>query len=79
MVSRSRPSRISGDRGPQVALPCPNCGARIRLEVERLAEAADAAEPGAGKARPRWMRFASKRKLGLQRFWLRYFPPLPWR
>ena len=23
--------------GPRVVLPCPNCGARIRLEVEKLA------------------------------------------
>ncbi len=66
-------------RPSSVRLCCPNCGARIRLEVERLPASADAAEPGVGEDRPRWMRFASKRELGLQRFWLRYFPPLPWR
>ncbi len=38
-----------GEPGPRVVLPCPNCGARIRLEVEKLAQAG-ATEPGVDEA-----------------------------
>ncbi len=65
-----------GEPGPRVVLPCPNCGARIRLEVEKPAQG-DAAERRAEEARSR-ARLGSRHEPDPRSFWQRYFPPLSW-